>query len=95
MAQIILLAPAFNWQGRDYVGSSFSKISPLVAQYSFASLSLMAVASGLVTMYRTLANAPQPYRPGPRIVRAGIWTVHFGMDNQGRDSQRAMRDLIR
>ncbi|KAL5503883.1 CWH43 [Sanghuangporus vaninii] len=95
MAQIILLAPAFDWQGSKYNRTSLSKIPPRLGQYSFTALSLMAVVSGLVTMYRTPTSAPQPYRPGPRIVRAGIWTVHFGMDNQGRDSQRAMRDLIR
>ncbi|OCB84929.1 hypothetical protein A7U60_g8151 [Sanghuangporus baumii] len=95
MAQIVLLAPAFDWQGSKYNRTSLSKIPPRLGQYSFTALSLMAVASGLVTMYRTPTSAPQPYRPGPRIVRAGIWTVHFGMDNQGRDSQRAMRDLIR
>ncbi|THH00526.1 hypothetical protein EW145_g7066 [Phellinidium pouzarii] len=33
--------------------------------------------------------------PGPRIIRAGIWTVHFGIDNEGRDSQRAMSTLIK
>ena len=46
-------------------------------------------------MYRWPVEAPTPYRPGSRVVRTGIWTVHFGIDNEGRDSQRRMRDLIR
>ncbi|KAF7975727.1 hypothetical protein HWV62_8699 [Athelia sp. TMB] len=37
---------------------------------------------------------PVPYSPGPRIITAGIWTIHFGIDNQGRDSQRKVRDLV-
>jgi len=28
------------------------------------------------------------------MLTAGIWTVHFGIDNEGRDSQRRMRDLV-
>jgi hypothetical protein len=28
-------------------------------------------------------------------VTAGVWTLHFGIDNEGRDSQRRVRDLIR
>lgn len=57
-------------------------------------LGVLSVLSLLATLYRWPANAPRPHRPGPRILRAGIWTVHFGIDNEGRDSQRRMRDLI-
>ncbi|KAF7330483.1 Protein cwh43 [Mycena venus] len=38
---------------------------------------------------------PQPFKPGPRILTAGIWTVHFGLDNEGRDSQRLVRNVVR
>lgn len=59
--------------------------------YAFAAVAL----AGVVSVYRTPSTAIQPYRPGPRIIRAGVWTVHFGLDNEGKDSQRLMRDLIR
>lgn len=29
------------------------------------------------------------------MFNAGIWTVHFGIDNVGHDSQRRIRDVIR
>ncbi len=58
-------------------------------------LTTFALLSLLVTIYRWPVNAPRPYRPGHRVLRAGIWTVHFGIDNEGRDSQRRMGDLIR
>jgi hypothetical protein len=55
---------------------------------------MISILAAYVSMYRAPRTDIQPYRPGPRIVRAGIWTVHFGMDNGGKDSQRLMRDLI-
>jgi hypothetical protein len=39
--------------------------------------------------------APAPAHARAGILNAGIWTVHFGIDNAGRDSQRGMRDLFR
>ncbi|ORY35803.1 Frag1/DRAM/Sfk1 family-domain-containing protein [Naematelia encephala] len=38
---------------------------------------------------------PVPYYPDHRIFSGGIWAVHFGVDEAGRDSQRRMLDLIR
>jgi hypothetical protein len=38
---------------------------------------------------------PTPFKPGPRILTSGIWTVHFGIDNEGHDSQQGMMSLIR
>lgn len=55
----------------------------------------MSVISGVVTVYRLPSSPPQPFKPGPRIIRAGIWTVHFGFDNEGHDSQRGIRNLVR
>ena len=58
-------------------------------------LAIFATLNGIATIVKVPSISPQPFRPVPRIVRAGIWTVHFGMDNEGRDSQRAMKGLIR
>ena len=55
---------------------------------------LAIIVSLLVTIYRW-PPPPIPLKSGRRIVNAGIWTVHFGVDNDGRDSQRRMMDLIR
>ncbi|TIC27791.1 hypothetical protein E3Q10_03517 [Wallemia mellicola] len=38
---------------------------------------------------------PQPYHTQDGILTSGIWTVHFGMDDEMWDSQIRMRDLIR
>ena len=92
--QFAFLALAFNWKPlRD---RSLSLSLPRRTQYTIQyTLALLTVVSLLVTLYRTPSVVPKPHRPGSRIVRTGIWTVHFGIDNEGRDSQRAIRDLIR
>ena len=55
---------------------------------------LTIIVSLLVTIYRW-PPPPTPLKASRRIVNAGIWTVHFGVDNAGLDSQRRMMDLIR
>ncbi|EKM57828.1 uncharacterized protein PHACADRAFT_171045 [Phanerochaete carnosa HHB-10118-sp] len=93
-AEMTFISFVFRW-------SHFDSSIPILAvtrkarSYINTTIVMLSVASLLVTMYRWPVNPPVPYRPGPRILRAGIWTVHFGIDNEGRDSQRRMRDLIR
>jgi hypothetical protein len=62
---------------------------------SQALLAAFSILSVLVTLYRLPSEPPRPFKPGPRILTAGIWTVHFGIDNIGRDSQRGIRDVIK
>ncbi|WWC72123.1 uncharacterized protein I206_106083 [Kwoniella pini CBS 10737] len=40
-------------------------------------------------------TAPVPYYPNHKIFSGGIWTVHFGLDKEGRDSQWRMMQLIK
>lgn len=95
IAQFVFLLPGFLSEKRKrslaFEGASFASLRALVV----GTLSVIAVLAGLVSLYRSPFHVIRPFRPGPRIIRAGIWTVHFGMDNEGRDSQRAMQDLIR
>jgi hypothetical protein len=65
-----------------------------MASYTRTLLAATSVLTVLVTLYRLPSSPPIPYKPGPRIVTAGIWTLHFGFDNKGRDSQRGVRNLI-
>ncbi|GMK59272.1 hypothetical protein CspeluHIS016_0702870 [Cutaneotrichosporon spelunceum] len=39
-------------------------------------------------------NPPTPYYPEHNIFTGGIYTVHFGIDEPGRDSQRRIASLI-
>lgn len=55
---------------------------------------MLSVLSVLGTLYRWPSAPPRPFVPGPRILNAGIWTLHFGIDNEGRDSQRGVKTVI-
>ncbi|PIL29869.1 hypothetical protein GSI_08076 [Ganoderma sinense ZZ0214-1] len=93
-AQFACIALAFRWP--TFNTRSLSLTLPKRAQYTVQyALAVFSALSLLATLYHTPIVVPKPHRPGPRIVRAGIWTVHFGIDNRGRDSQRLMRDLIK
>ncbi|KJA22967.1 hypothetical protein HYPSUDRAFT_201775 [Hypholoma sublateritium FD-334 SS-4] len=66
-------------------------------QYKRPALALLVLLPLLAlgaTTYRLPRTAPAPYRSEARIVRAGIWAVHFGVDNEGHDSQKGMLRLI-
>ncbi|KZT29935.1 hypothetical protein NEOLEDRAFT_1238654 [Neolentinus lepideus HHB14362 ss-1] len=93
-AQMAALGLAFNWSRKQLPALSVS-VPATTASYVRNLLATLSVASLLVTVYRSPSSSPVPHRPGPRIIRAGIWTVHFGIDNEGRDSQRRIRDLIK
>lgn len=96
IAEIMLLAPAFDWSGgAGAIGSLSWTIPKRLRQYVYATVALTSIVSSLVSLYRSPIVYPQPFKPGPRIIRAGIWTVHFGMNNEGKDSQRGMAALIK
>ncbi|KAJ6544817.1 Frag1/DRAM/Sfk1 family-domain-containing protein [Mycena vulgaris] len=97
ISQMACLSLAFKWPGLNPPVCVARKdgISPALLSYSRATLACFSIVSFLVTIYRAPAGFPQPFKPGPRILTAGIWTVHFGMDNEGRDSQRLVRDVVR
>lgn len=74
-----------------------SPVPQLARRYIHTTLALIAVAALIGPLGRSASPAPTPApaHARARILNAGIWTVHFGIDNAGRDSQRAMRDLFR
>ncbi|KAJ6577178.1 Frag1/DRAM/Sfk1 family-domain-containing protein [Mycena capillaripes] len=96
LLQMACLSLAFKWPGLKAPSLSERKdVSPALLSYSRITLACFCIASLLVTLYRTPTGFPQPFKPGRRILTAGIWTVHFGMDNEGRDSQRLVRNVVR
>ncbi|OJT05847.1 Protein cwh43 [Trametes pubescens] len=101
ISQVALIALAFDWRlpRRAAPPSSPAATSlPRAAHYRVQyTLVLLTALSLFASLWRASwpAVVPRPHREAARIVRAGIWTVHFGIDNEGRDSQRRMRDLIK
>ncbi|KAJ5094421.1 hypothetical protein N7456_010282 [Penicillium angulare] len=59
--------------------------------YVLAALQLLSVS---VAYLRFPTNDYQPHHPEEKVVTAGIWTVHFGLDNNMWAAERRMRDVL-
>ncbi|KAJ3734145.1 hypothetical protein DFJ43DRAFT_1170983 [Lentinula guzmanii] len=95
IAQMACLALAFRWPALGNRSVGASSLSSTVFSCARTILTLISVLGVLATLYRLPITPAQPFRPGHRMLRAGIWTIHFGIDNEGRDSQRRVMNLIR
>ncbi|KAF9272744.1 hypothetical protein BGZ68_002124, partial [Mortierella alpina] len=63
--------------------------------YSKLSLVGLVLASLSVCYNRLPKSTPQPYHPDHKLITAGIWTIHFAIDNDMYSSEIRMRDAIR
>lgn len=73
-------------------GASANRKSRSYYMYVLAALQLLSVS---VAFLRFPTNDYTPYHPEDKVVTAGIWTVHFSLDNDMWSSERRMRDAIR
>ncbi|KAI9288989.1 Frag1/DRAM/Sfk1 family-domain-containing protein [Umbelopsis sp. AD052] len=65
-------------------------------RYTRVFLVAILALSGLASFSRTsLTKTPQPYQPADKAFTAGIWTIHFALDNDMWASETRMRDVIR
>lgn len=60
--------------------------------YILAVLELLAIS---ISYLRFPTNDYTPYHKDEKVITAGIWTVHFSLDNDMWSSERRMRDLIK
>ncbi|CAG8562983.1 841_t:CDS:10 [Ambispora gerdemannii] len=58
-------------------------------------LAALIVISFVIVFIRLPSQPPQPYHPDQKLLTAGIWTVHFGLDNDMWASEYRMRDVIK
>lgn len=96
--QACLLLGIFNSNS-----SAWTVISEVKARSSFnaarvyAKLSLvgLVLASIGICYNRLPKSTPQPHHPEHKLITAGIWTIHFAIDNDMYNSELRMRDAIR
>lgn len=55
---------------------------------------ILITISTAVTFQRFHRDAPQPYHAEDKVMTAGIWTVHFGLDNDMWASEKRMANVI-
>lgn len=60
--------------------------------YILAGLELLAIA---IAYLRFPSYNYTPYHPEEKVVTAGIWTIHFSLDNDMWSSEHRMRDVIK
>ncbi|GIK01413.1 hypothetical protein Aspvir_005449 [Aspergillus viridinutans] len=60
--------------------------------YVLAVLQLLSIA---IAYLRFPTNDYTPYHKQDKVATLGIWTVHFGLDNDMWSSERRMRDVIK
>ncbi|KAF9158827.1 hypothetical protein BGX21_011207 [Mortierella sp. AD011] len=83
--------------------SAWSAIAEARAQAAFSSARLysklslvgLMIASVGICYNRLPKSTPQPYHPEHKLITAGIWTIHFAIDNDMYNSEIRMRDAIR
>ena len=58
-------------------------------------LAVLQILSISVSYLRFPTNDYTPYHPEEKLVTAGIWTIHFSLDNDMWSSEKRMRDAIK
>ncbi|KAF9207197.1 hypothetical protein BGZ49_000993 [Haplosporangium sp. Z 27] len=67
----------------------------IVRLYSKITLVGLVLSSVFVCLRRIPRTEPKPYHPEHNLITAGIWTIHFAIDNDMYNSEIRMRDAIR
>ncbi len=64
-------------------------------KYFVGALGVLNVFFLAANFMRFPTNDYKPHHPEDRVMTAGIWTIHFGLDNDMWSSEYRMRDLIK
>jgi len=64
-------------------------------KYHFGALGFLNVLFLAFAFIRFPTNDYKPYHNEDRVVTAGIWTIHFSLDNDMWSSEYRMRDLLK
>lgn len=77
------------------VSGNVSKVSGKFMKKLYFIAVLLLGVTGMFTYQLRPTGVPQPYHPEEKLITAGIWTIHFGLDNDMWASEQRMIDLIR
>ncbi|KAK9318731.1 hypothetical protein V1517DRAFT_334787 [Lipomyces orientalis] len=80
-------------------GSSNAKINSInfykVRSFALICLTSLSALTASIAYKRLSMETPKPYNPDAKLMTVGIWTIHFGLDNDMWASEVRMRDAIR
>jgi hypothetical protein len=66
-----------------------------VKSYTRAVVGTLSILSCVIAFLRFPTYDYTPYHPEAKLFTAGIWTVHFGIDNEMWASEIRMRDALK
>ena len=80
----------------DYLQIKLSNvIEQRTISYTRAAVGVFSILSCVIAFLRFPSLDYKPYHPEAKLFTAGIWTVHFGIDNEMWASELRMRDALR
>ncbi|RMD39729.1 hypothetical protein DV735_g5408, partial [Chaetothyriales sp. CBS 134920] len=91
-------AGVFSIQQTNYPSRPSSKTKQprrSASAYYFHILAVLQLLSFAIAFLRFPTNDYTPYHPDQKLITAGIWTIHFSLDNDMWSSERRMRDAIK
>jgi hypothetical protein len=81
------------------LSKSKAKITPVVLRrlrsYTIYATLALSLLSAVISFLRFPTYDYTPYHPETKSITAGIWTIHFSLDNDMWSSERRMRDIIK
>lgn len=66
-----------------------------MSAYYIHILLVLQLLTASIAYLRFPANNSEPYHKDEKLVTAGIWTIHFSLDNDMWSSERRVRDAIK
>lgn len=75
-------------------GSSGLTAVRKLASQTLTTLTIILALAAAITFKRFHRDPPKPHHPEEKLLTAGIWTIHFGLDNDMWASEGRMRDLL-
>lgn len=94
---VSVLLLSFNYTLRR-IGSKIARLEvqgPKLLSLVTSVITILVAVSAATYLHRLPTRPFEPYNPKTRSFNAGIWCVHFGLDNDMWSSETRMRDLIR
>lgn len=76
------------------VGTTSMVLLKSITKQVGTALIILLILTGSVSFKRFHRDAPVPYNTEGHVLTTGIWTVHFGLDNDMWASETRMRDVI-
>ncbi|ANB13481.1 Cwh43p [Sugiyamaella lignohabitans] len=84
--------PASNALGAN--NTNAISLARKIRSQVLVTVTLLTALSGAISFKRFHRDDPKPHHPESKLMTAGIWTIHFGLDNDMWASEGRMRDVI-